>query len=443
MLRNDLAWTGFFGIAAMMGALLACGDGGANTNQKGVGNQPGGVQLGIGDIAVSPFGNYVLFQRDDRLAVGWIESGAIAELPVGQPTRLAFSSQRRAIYVGSDLDDRVVAVDVDAQSVLWNAPIAEAATENMRIAVSKDDRFVLVASPYQVEAFDAKTGAPKGVQLVDQGVVDIEMLPDEKRALIVEQHAFSGDQPSTRLVLWNLETGGKVTVEVPNCADDIAVSADGKRALLAPTTCQKDPVSVIDLTEGGEKFERNLPGFGPVEMAPDGTTAVAFVDRDQIDATLFDDPKKIPAAGSAKYHLMLLDTWDLQYELVEIGDDLPRFALTPDGNVLLVDSSYIESTVTRLFDVTSRTFKDISGPEIQLDNFTLSSDSQHVYSLQAALFHVNIPPATSESIGLAFTPKNINISADDKLLFLRRSESEICIYDLAAHQCQRSFLTAK
>lgn len=442
MLRNEFGWTGFFGVALMMGALLACVEGGSNDNQKGVGDQPGGVQLGIGDIAVSPFGNYVLFKRDDRLAVGWIETGAIANLPVEEPTRLAFSKTRRTIYVGSDLADRVFAVDVESQDVLWDAPIFEAATEKMRIAVSKDDRFLVVASSHQVEAFDAQTGQGKGSQLVENGVVDVEMLPDSKRALIVEQHAWNGETPSTRLVLWNLETGGKVEVHVPNCADDIAVSADGKRALLAPTMCQKDPVSVIALAEGAETFERNLPGFGPVELAPDGTTAVAFLDRDAIDPALFDDKTQIPAADSAKYQLMLIDSSSLAYELVEIGDDLPRFALTPDGNVLLVDSSWAD-TQLRLFDVTSRTFKDIDGPNILLNNFAMSSDSQHVYSLQSALYHLDIPPATSESIGLGFTPQNLNISADDKLLFLRKSESEICIFDLATHACQRSFLTAK
>ena len=70
-------------------------------------------------------------------------------------------------------------------------------------------------------------------------------------------------------------------IEVPNCSDDIIVPQHGEKALLAPTTCvgemAYDPISVIDLTAGAETFVRNLPGFGPVALGPDGTMAVGFL----------------------------------------------------------------------------------------------------------------------------------------------------------------------
>lgn len=441
-MRDTGRFSSAFGAALVLGALLACGEGGANSNQKGVGDQPGGVQLGIGDIAVAPFGNYVLFQRDQGLAVGWIDNGSIRDLPVEAPTRLAFSKKRTTIYVGSDTTDEIFAVDVGQEQLLWHVAVTETATEHMRIAVSQDDRFVVVASPYRVEALDAATGAPVGSRDFANGVVDMKVLPDSKRVLVVEQHQWAGDSPSTRLTLWNLESQGFVTVNVPNCADDIAVSADGHRALLAPTTCSKDPVSVIDLSEGAEKWERNLPGFGPVALAPDGTTAVAFFDRDNVDLSLFDDPSKAPGTGAARYHLMLLDTATLEYEFAEVGEQLPRYAVTPDGNVLLVDSSFLGDQSTRLFDVTSRTFRDIDGPEFTLGNFALSSDSQHAYAIESVLYAVDISGASSETVGLAFTPTNLNISADDRLLFLRQSEGEICIFDLETRACQRRFVAA-
>ncbi len=80
--------------AAVVAALLAC-KGGANQNQKGVGDQPGGVALGLGDIAVAPVGDYVLFKRGDELATGNLTTGAIDTLPVQKPSRLAFSKQRK------------------------------------------------------------------------------------------------------------------------------------------------------------------------------------------------------------------------------------------------------------------------------------------------------------------------------------------------------------
>jgi len=431
------------GAALVLGALLACADGGANSNQKGVGDQPGGVQLGLGDIAVAPFGDYLLFKRDSQLAVGFIDSGAIFDLPVDEPTRLSFSKKRRVVYVGSDTNDEVLAVDVEQRKTLWRAVVTEASTEQMRIAVSNDDRFVVAASPHRVEVLDANTGQPTGAFDADRGVVDVEILPDSKRALVVEKHVWNGESPTTRLSILNLETNGKVTVNVPNCADDIAVSADGHRALLAPTTCQKDPVSVIDLSAGAEKYEKNLPGFGPVALAPDGTTAVGFVDRDNVDLALFDDPGVAPGADSARYHLMLIDTATLQYELAEVGEDLPRFAVTPDGNVLLVDSGWLAESGTRLFDVTSRSFKDIAGPSFLLDHFALSSDSQHAYALYSDLLDVDIPGATASTIDLDFVPTNLNISADDRLLFLRRSASEICVFDLEKRWCKQSFVTVR
>lgn len=50
---------------------------------------PGGVALGLGDIAVAPTDSYVVFARDDALAVGWTESGKVEDLPVQAPPRLA------------------------------------------------------------------------------------------------------------------------------------------------------------------------------------------------------------------------------------------------------------------------------------------------------------------------------------------------------------------
>src|SRR5687768_5961840 len=56
-------------------ALLACGEGGKNANQRGVGDEPGGVKLGIGDIGVAPQGGYVIFSNADQLAVAWPDEG--------------------------------------------------------------------------------------------------------------------------------------------------------------------------------------------------------------------------------------------------------------------------------------------------------------------------------------------------------------------------------
>jgi len=427
------------GLASLMvAALLAC-KGGANANQKGVGDQPGGVALGIGEIAVAPVGDFILFERGDELASGDVASGAIHSLPVREPSRLAFSKQRPFVYVGSEATDEVIAVDVEARAVSWRKAVPSAQTSELRLMSTKDDRFVVSSQDDAIQVFDAATGAQKGTLALQGMLVDLQVLPDSKRALAVELHEWNGEQPSTRVTILDLETQAKRTLTVPNCADRVAISADSKRALLAPTTCQKDPVSVIDLTAGKEKFERNLPGFGPVALSPDGTTAVAFLDRDSIDLSLFEDPKLAPTSAAERYHLMLIDTGNLAYEFVAAGDALPRFAVTPDGNVLLVDTAY-STDAARLLDVPSRTFKSISGPVVRLDDFVLSRDSKHAYVRQPGVYDIDVGAATASELSTSFTPKNLNISADDKALFLRVDDERVCIFDLATKTCARSFV---
>jgi hypothetical protein len=426
--------------AVVLAALLACKQGGANGNQKGVGNQPGGVQLGIGDIAVAPFANYVVFERDDSLAVGWIETGKIEALPVTDPTRLAFSKQRPVVYVGSSKTGEILAVDVTQRSVIWHTAVDVTDTAQLRLEVSPDDAFVVAAGPTSMQVLDGGSGQIRSQRTLSEGpLVDLKILADSKRVVVVEHHDWSGSTPRTPVLVLDLATSQGVKLDVPNCSDRIVVTADGKRAFLAPTTCQRDPVSVIDLDAQNPHYDKNLPGFGPVALSPDGTTAVGFLDRDQIDLSLFDDPSLAPTDSGSKYHLMLLDSSSLKYEFVPVGDALPRFAITPDGNVLLVDSTDIASESARLFDVPSRSFKYISGPPIVLDNFALSSNSAHAYVLGNELDDLDVASAHARGLDPGFLPTNLNISADDKLLFLRKNQNEICIFDLATESCQRRF----
>jgi outer membrane protein assembly factor BamB len=436
---------------AVLVALVACMSGGANVNQKQVGDEPGGVQLAIGDIAVAPFGDYVVFQRGETLAVGFVESGSISALPVTKPTRLAFSKTRPVVYVGTAADQAIVAVDVEQGGVLWSTRIDETSTSALRLAASSDDSFVVAGTTSRVQVLDGETGSVRNTVSLNNPLVDLKILPDNGRALIVERHTWENDAPQTRVDVVDLETGETTVMSVPNCSDRVAVTPDGRRAFLAPTTCQtslsevKDPVSVIELTRGSERFNRNLPGFGPVALAPDGALAVAFLDAFNVDVSLFDDPDAVPWRDGERYHLMLMDTGTLGYDFVPVGESLPRFAVTPDGNVLLVDSDWAAGDQVRVFDVPSRTFRWLSGPKVKLDNFALTSDSRHAYLLYGYwgggdLYDVDIAGGVVARIPTDFTPQNINISADDRLLFLRKSDHEICIFEIAKRSCRGSFV---
>ncbi|MCK6590519.1 MAG: PQQ-like beta-propeller repeat protein [Polyangiaceae bacterium] len=431
----------------------SCAGGGLNDNQKGVGDQAGGVQLAIGDIAVAPSGTFVVFKMDGDLAVGFPDTGAVQKLPVVNPTQLVFAKTRDVIYVGSDLDSKLHAIDVRKGEELWAAP--GVVDPNVKLASSKDDRRIITARTGGfVALLDAATGEVLAEHEVTGWIEDMEILPDDKRALIVPSHTWPADQtePLTVVTVLELEAGVTRTFDVPNCSDNIVVTPAGDRAFLAPTTCQKDPISYIDLAPGAEAYVKNLPGFGPVAMAPDGVTAVGFLDMGNVDDTLFDDPSQKPDAASPRYHLMVIDTQSLSYKFFAYGEELPRYAITPDGNVLLVDSGV--SAPTRIFETKTGVFNTVEGPPIILDNFVISSDSAHAYSLQTTteqedpskppteeemlheLFDLNIVEATSAKVDVPFEPININISPDDATLFLREDAANICVFSLADRACR-------
>jgi hypothetical protein len=425
----------------IIAALLACGDGGKNEHQRGVGNEPGGVKLGIGDVAVAPLGGYMIFSGADQLAVAWPDSGSVQALPVRAPTRLAFSKTRSVVYVGSlDGGSRLVAIDVEQRQRVWATAIDDAAVSRLKIEASPDDRFVVAGSTDHLTVLDAATGDVECQHSFKSSIIDIEILPDSQRALVVTDHSWpaGSSTPTSELIVIDLEAGTERRFDVPNCADDVAVIKTGTRALLAPTRCSKDPVSLIDLTSGSERFVRNLPGFGPVAMAPDGTTAVAFLDALNVDRALFDDPAKIPASDQPRYHLMIIDTDTLGYEFANVGNSLPRYAMTPSGEMLLIDvDSFFPTKPLRLFDTVTRAFRDVSGPRVQLENFVISGDSSHAYLLFPGLFDIDMPAATVSEIDLPFVPQNINIAADDRSLYLRRDNNHICVFDLETRSCQR------
>ncbi len=446
----------------VLAALLACGtpDGGQNVHQRGVGDEPGGVELQIGDIAVAPTGDYLLFERDGRLAVGWPNDGLVRELPVDRPGRLAFSKKRPVVYVGSRMSS-LVAVDVTHSRRLWQT---ELTANDFRIESSEDDRYVVLAFSRSLRVVAADTGLTTFSHEFERDVVDVDLLPDGERALVATEHFWSGvgenETPTTRVAVVELGSGEVRELDVPNCADQVAITPDGQRAFLAPTTCTDpfsididididfgfrgrgsnrgyDPVSLIDLDSGNESFVRNLPGFGPVAMAPDGVTAVAFADRDLIDRSLFDDPAEAERLerSSSRYHIMVLDAKRLTYDFAAVGEQLPRYAMTPNGEVLLVDSAFSENAV-RLFDTAALSFRSVDGAVVQLENFVINGASNRAYGLDGGLFEIDIERAASRMLPSEFLPMNINISPDDRTLYLRRDAANVCVYSIELERCR-------
>jgi hypothetical protein len=435
-------------------SLGGCNFGGLNDNVKTPGDQPGGVKISLGDIAVSPDGSYFLFEREDQLAVGWVATGQVELLPVTSPARLAFSHQRHLAYVTTETG-KLHAVDIEARQLEWSANTGK--LSDPMVVASKDDSRVAVGGDLTVVLFAADDGSKVASQALGNLLVDIEILPDDARLLAVERHRWpaEAEEPTTAIHVVSLANGATHAIEVPNCSDDIIVPKHGEMALLAPTFCGKDPISYIDLTPGDEKFVRNLPGFGPVAMGPDGSTAVGFLDMTQVDASLFDDPAQIPAE-TPRFHLMVIDTATLAYEFHPYGDHLPRYAMTPDGSVLLVD--HAQAVQAHLFDLSTKEYRAITGGLTLFDQLAFSSDSAHAYVLSDAIYHVEsksseawtdyqlfdleIASAAAQKLPTPFRPRNVNVSPDDERLFLRRDATTICIYSLATRSCERELVLA-
>lgn len=438
------------GTALTTGATASsCGSPGANLNEHDVGDEPGGVALDFGEVAVAPSGAFVIFKGANELLVGWPGAARVDELSLRAPTKLAFSRQRTVVYVGSALDDRLHAVDVAFDEELWSAPVGAAGKLTTTLVdVARDDSRVLVTTGAHLTILDAQTGAVIKSHDFAQPVVDLQILPGDARALVVTQHTWAADAvtPSTEIEVVALADGAVSSFQVPNCASALAITPDGGRAFLSPTFCNKDPISLLDLAPGKEGWVKNLPGFGPLALGPGGATAVAFLDTQNLDTTLFDDPAQVPPHGPTdpRYHVMTLDTQTLKYDFTAWGDGVPRYLLTPDGRSLLVEapwgtSSSSQAIPLRIFDTQTHAFRDVKGDAVTLDDFVMTDDSKHIYAVNLSLVDVDVAAGTSSKMNTGFSPLNINTSPDGATLYLRQDASTICIYDVAEETCTGTF----
>ena len=462
---------GLWGLAIAFGlSILAC-VGGANPNSQGVGDQPGGIKVGVGDMAVSPEG-YVLFEQNGELVVGWPDNSSIEPLPVDDPTTLTFADGRPVVYVHSSADDKLHAIDVDEASTLWSAdlqvpedvqlerPKNVQATTYFSLESTPDDTRIIASWNKKLVVFETDNGGRMAAHSYDRSIVDARTLAESDRALLVHAETWSGGEedegdPTTNVSIVDLDKGEQTTVEVPNCASRLAINEQSRYAFIAPSRCERDPISVIDLKAGEESFVRNLPGFGPVQIAPKGQRAIGFLDADDVDASRFDDMSKVPPEPASddpdkpRYYVMVIDTETLEFELHGYGNHTPRYTVTPDGRALLIDEPWIDEDDKNLrhLDTETGVLRDFEGPPITLQNFVVAGDSSHAYAISSSgedgLFDLDIEAKTVRRMEVGFTPTNLNIGPDNETLYLRRTDDTICIYSIASEECTGEFFQEK
>jgi len=144
-------------------------------------------------------------------------------------------------------------------------------------------------------------------------------------------------------------------ITVPNCAGEVMLAAKQGLALLAPTNCNADPISVVDLI--GHKFVKNLPGFGPVAVM-DGV-AVGFASHQALGES---------QAGMA---LVKVDLASLATSTIDVGASAPLYTPTPDGKSLLVWDGW----GGWLKPANPRTVRLADGLTEPFDNWTVAPDA--------------------------------------------------------------------
>jgi len=234
------------------------------------------------------------------------------------------------------------------------------------------------------------------------------------------------------LEIVDLDAGTKKTVSVPNCASELMIAEFSAFGFIAPTTCQRDPVSVINLETG--EFVKNLPGFGPVALPFRSSVAVAFADTTNLDLELFGEDDPIPSEEDGRFHLMLIDVETLSFDFIPVGDELPRFAMAPQGDLLVIDhdDGWLTNeggTRVRLLNLYTNELINVAGPQVELDNYSWAPDGQAVWLLDGGLHELSIPDREVYPRPLAFEPTNLNMTPDGSNLILREDSSTLWVFD--------------
>lgn len=455
-----------------MASLAGCIDdgtveeGGANANERTFGKD--GETLLTGAMTMSPNGRYAVMQRNTVTLVFDVTAKRYTQLAV-QMDRIAFSKKRDVVYaVGTDKS--LYAVDLATTSTLWKQDGLDATT---LLGVDANDAAVVAGNALGANVFDAQTGTPRGGVAIGSPASQLTFMHDGKHALVVGQVSWPDHAPRTPVSLLDLGAATAETITVPNCEAPIQVLPDDTRALLSPTFCAEgtsstpqagwtnpDPVSVIDIANGKLSFLKNLPGFGPVALSTDGARAVAYLDTKRMDPAMFADKSQVPSTGGLEYHIMVIDPRSLAFTLTPIGNALPRFAMTRDGNGLLVDASvkvktrvkadahatidigpqgisgevgaeldvFQEKSPFGYFDLNTRQFTGFAGPQAALDRFVQLGDGKHVVTLERRKdglggipYLIDLQTKTTSAIDGNFGSgvRDIGLLPDGQTVFLR------------------------
>ncbi|MBM4352181.1 MAG: hypothetical protein FJ109_00050 [Deltaproteobacteria bacterium] len=239
--------------------------------------------------------------------------------------------------------------------------------------------------------------------------------------------------------------------DFPNCADELVIDPTRNVALLSPTTCetptkeemeqkQHDPISVIDLET--RSFVKNLPGFGPVVIASDGSHAVGFTRRDNMVSDWG------YTSQNTEIGLIVVDLETLSWKVMDYGNDIPTYTLSPDGKNLFV---YAETDNARrpmgdgpevldpsegiiqvkLQDLSWKTIAKSAAIEMTRYVWTEDGSTMYFFS-KKGLFRLDAASGKISPIALYGTPTLMNLRPQQDFLVLGEAgEPTFYLLDLA------------
>ncbi|MGM0574356.1 MAG: hypothetical protein ACQEXJ_01300 [Myxococcota bacterium] len=461
---RNARWTRGLGLAvAATIALVGCWEGGMNEGESTPGNKPGGQTLGE-ELALSDDGRYLVTKSaEEHGATVWavdLEDLRAVRLPVGDgdgsaTTKMVFGASERAYFLSHawgdrDESDRLlstvheISLSTGRETRSW--PLKGSAThlsideEHRRIAAWTRGPWKLDGEPdvHRIVVLDLDGGQPRSLDLPTR-TEDVRWIPSTGDLAAVQPN----ENMQSTVTLFEGPGLEPHDIAVPNCASSLEVAPDGETAMLAPTHCSKDPVSVIDLE--ARTFVENLPGFGPVDFSPDGRWALAFGRRADLE-------RVAGIETEAAYSLLFIDTETLDIEVLELGADLPIYSVTPDGQVVLIYSVLQSSAYDGIVmvDVETRTLRETSGPEVDLSEFVMTPDGRLVYLVDGGLFRLDVDTGMITYVSLPCggpgeptrcNPDLVNLLPGGETLVLGfRMDAEFSLYDIPSSLVTLTFM---
>lgn len=227
---------------------------------------------------------------------------------------------------------------------------------------------------------------------------DLDYSSEYKELLVTYGHWDQAqDAHFTNLDFLNPATGLNVEhLEFPNCADELKVVESRGLALLSPTTCIKkseqiaqDPISIIDLKE--RRFLTNLPGFGPVAVAADGSTAVGFTDREILETEWNYHDQTTP------FGLIFVNLKTMSWAVKDYGNAMPEFTISPDSRYLLTTSRFKDEasneTIRRFqqVDLADRSMVSLARQDLSFPEYVWSPDGTTMFALSDKTLYSLVP----------------------------------------------------